>query len=89
MPKIEDRKLTTRENMMRILRGEMPEWAPVYTMGGPLPGEPAPLAFIQPDILDAHDFRESLEDPCIGFAIPVLLRHHLEEVSRLIRSIRE
>ena len=55
MPKIEDRKLTSKENMLRLLRGEMPEWVPVYTMGAPLEGEPAPLAFMQPGVFnDPH-----------------------------------
>ena len=56
MPKPEDRKLTPRENYMRMMTGEMPEWVPIYTMGMPLPdGEPAPIGLVTPSVLnDPH-----------------------------------
>ncbi|MCL2046849.1 MAG: veratrol--corrinoid protein metyltransferase [Oscillospiraceae bacterium] len=36
--------LTPKENIMRLLKGEMPEWVPSYSYYGPLPGvdEPPP-----------------------------------------------
>ena len=58
MPNIEDRKLTPKENYMRIVYPDlpMPEWAPMYTMGMPLPnGDAAPMAFVTPAIIgDPH-----------------------------------
>ena len=55
MPKIEDRKLTPRENYVRILRGEMPEWVPMYNMGMPMMGEPPTMTMIVPSCLnDPH-----------------------------------
>ena len=58
MPKPEDRKLTPKENYLRILNGEMPEWAPMYTMGMPQPtDDPIPLAWTTPLIFnDPHPF---------------------------------
>ena len=54
MPRPEDRKLTPRENYLRLLTGQMPEWVPIYTMGAPLPdGEDIPIALVTPAVL--HD----------------------------------
>ena len=45
MPKIEDRKMTPKENFLRMQRGQEMEWVPIYTMGAPLPnGEDVPVA---------------------------------------------
>ena len=55
MPKGEDRKLTAKENYLRLFRGEMPEWVPTYTMGFPIPTEPTPMQMIVTNaIYDPH-----------------------------------
>ncbi|MGI6218080.1 MAG: uroporphyrinogen decarboxylase family protein [Coriobacteriales bacterium] len=52
MPKVEDRKLTPKENMLRMYRHEQQEWVPIYTMGMPLPdGEDIPMTMIVPSII--------------------------------------
>ena len=52
MPKVEDRKLTPKENILRMYRHEQQEWVPVYTMGMPFPnGEPIPMTMISPSII--------------------------------------
>lgn len=50
------RKLTEKENYLRLLRGEQPEWVPSYTFG-PMPGmtEPVSNCMLEPEILS--DFR--------------------------------
>ncbi|MGI6217282.1 MAG: uroporphyrinogen decarboxylase family protein [Coriobacteriales bacterium] len=61
MPKREDRKLTAKENFLRMMRGGDPEWLPFYTMGFPYfmfwgeTDEPAPTAMVSPSPLqDPH-----------------------------------
>jgi hypothetical protein len=58
MPKIEDRKLTPKENILRMYHHEQQEWVPVYTMGmRPLPnGEPMPMTMIGPDIISKQNY---------------------------------
>ena len=53
MPKPEDRKLTPKENYMRVMRGEMPEWVPIFTWGAPLPdGDMPPAGLVKPLVID-------------------------------------
>lgn len=55
MPKKEDRKLTAKENYVRVLRGEMPEWVPINNMSEVMPyGEDASLAWVSPDVLNPN-----------------------------------
>lgn len=55
MPKVEDRKLTPRENYVRVVSGQMPEWVPIYTVGIPMMnGEPLAMAPITPSLISSH-----------------------------------
>ncbi len=55
MPKIEDRKLTPGENYMRMLRHEIPEWVPIWSVGMPLSFEKViPLMPVGPSITSGH-----------------------------------
>ena len=50
--------LTPKENYLRCLRGEVPEWVPQFTMGMPLkPGEPPPDMILEPGIVNEHRMR--------------------------------
>lgn len=59
MPKPEDRKLTPRENYLRVLTGQMPEWVPIYKAyaEGVPENDPLPIAKVFPEILDDPHYK--------------------------------
>lgn len=55
MPKIEDRKLTPKENYLRVVTGQVPEWMPIYTVGIPMmDGSPMAMAPVTPSLISSH-----------------------------------
>jgi len=51
-------QLTPKENYLRTLRGEVPEWVPVYAYGPPTPGaQPPANAMFEPPFLAEHRLR--------------------------------
>lgn len=46
--------MTEKENFEMILRGEQPEWVPLYSVGPREDGKPAPVSLVFPGILSAN-----------------------------------
>jgi hypothetical protein len=49
--------LTAKENFMQCLRGEVPEWVPIFTMGAPIEGIPVADALVEPLLVSEHRAR--------------------------------
>ena len=58
--------MTEKENYLRTLRGEEPEWVPVYSFG-PMPGQERPCTscMVEPLILSEFRFKGGGKD-CWG-----------------------
>ncbi len=56
-------KISEKENYLRTLRGEQPEWVPVYTFG-PMPGQTRPCAscMLEPMLLSEFRFKGGGKD---------------------------
>ena len=88
--------LTPKENYLRCLRGEVPEWVPQFTMGMPLkPGEPPPDMILEPGIVNEHRMRggggregSAARDP-LADAYAVLGAKPTDDVESLRRRYRE
>lgn len=50
--------MTEKENFMTVVRGDVPEWVPMYSFGQSPPGKIPPTAHVGPSFILAHLFAE-------------------------------
>ena len=89
--------LTPKENLMRVLNGQIPEWVPSYSYYGPLPGVEGPppnqgmfmpIMFGDGDFMSGGEFKDMWGVPYTsveevgGFSLPTPNYFILEDVTK-------